>query len=122
VPQAKRILCVDDDQDTRDLLTTMLGSSGLEAICVRDVAGALRLMETGRFSLHVLEAATPGVSGLEFCEDIRRVDKNTPVVFFSGRALDSDREAGRRAGANAYVVKPDVSELVSTVQRLLDEG
>jgi CheY-like chemotaxis protein len=62
------------------------------------------------------------VSGLHLCEDIRRVDLVTPVVFFSGRALDAEREAGRRAGVNAYVLKPDVSELVSTVKRLLGEG
>jgi CheY-like chemotaxis protein len=90
-------------------------------IAVRDVAEALRLMETERFSLYVLDAVTPEVSGLKLCEDIRKVDRVTPIVVFSGRALDSDREACKRAGANAYVVKPDVSELVSTVKRLLDE-
>ena len=53
---------------------------------------------------------------------IRAVDTHTPVVIFSGHGFESHREAGMLAGANAYVVKPDVTELIPTVKRLLEES
>jgi CheY-like chemotaxis protein len=114
-----RILCVEDDEDMRELLTTLLGFSDLKAVAVRTAAEALRLMEAERFSLYVIDGQLPDAGGLSFCEQIRRVDKTTPVVFFTGKALEADREAGMLAGANAYVVKPDSSELIPTIKHLL---
>jgi CheY-like chemotaxis protein len=114
-----RILCVEDDEDTRELLITLLGFSDLKAVAVRTAAEALRLMEAERFSLYVIDGQLPDAGGLSFCEQIRRVDKTTPVVFFTGKALEADREAGLLAGANAYVVKPDSSELIPTIKHLL---
>ena len=116
-----RILCVEDDEDTRELLTTLLGYYDLESVAVATAAEALRLMEGERFSLYVIDGQLPDLGGLSFCEQIRRVDKATPVVFFTGKASESDREAGMLAGANAYLVKPDVTELIPTVKRLLEE-
>jgi CheY-like chemotaxis protein len=54
------------------------------------------------------------------CEQIRVSDAHTPIVIFSGHALASDIEAGMRAGANAYLLKPDSSELIPTISRLLE--
>lgn len=118
----KRILCVDDDGDTRDLLETLLGRSDLETVCVGDVAAALRLMAAEQFRLYIIDGQLPGVSGLTMCEEIRRQDKLTPIVIFSGHALPADREAGLHAGANVYIVKPDTTQLVPTVRRLLLEA
>ena len=47
------------------------------------------------------------------------MDAHTPIVIFSGHGFESHREAGMLAGANAYLVKPDVTELIPTVRRLL---
>jgi DNA-binding response OmpR family regulator len=117
-----RILCVDDDIDIRDLLPELLGLSDLEAIAVQDAQAALRLMETEQFSLYIIDSQMPGVSGLGLCEEIRKRDKETPVVVFSAHGYDSDREAGMRAGANVYLVKPDTSQIVPTVWRLLEQA
>ena len=114
-----RILCVDDDEDTAFLLKTMLGSFNLEAITAPNASAALRLMATEQFSLYIIDGEMPEIGGLTFCEEIRRVDKTTPVIFFTGRAHAADREAGMLAGANAYIVKPGLSEIIPTVKRLL---
>ncbi|HEX7175160.1 MAG TPA: response regulator [Pyrinomonadaceae bacterium] len=121
-PQKKRILCVDDDGDTRYLLKILLDRSDLETVCVGNVAAALRLMGTEQFRLYVIDGQLPGVSGLTMCEEIRRRDRQTPIVIFSGQAYADDREAGLRAGANVYIVKPDTGQLVPAVRRLLEEA
>ena len=116
-----RILCVEDDPDTCELLTTLLGLHGLVAVCVPGASAALSLMGKEKFRLYILDGQLPGVSGLSLCQEIRAADKVTPVVIFSGHGRESGREAGMRAGASAYVLKPGVSEVVSTVKRLLQE-
>jgi DNA-binding response OmpR family regulator len=87
---------------------------------VRDVNEALRLIEKERFDLYILDSEMPGFSGLTLCHQIRAVDTRTPIIIFSGHGFESHREAGMLAGANAYLVKPDVTELIPTVKRLLE--
>jgi CheY-like chemotaxis protein len=60
------------------------------------------------------------VKGLSLCERIRATDTRTPIVIFSGNAFASDIEAGMLAGANAYLVKPDLSKLIPTIMCLLE--
>jgi len=117
-----RILCIDDNKDTCEMLTAMLGFADLEAVAVHTAAEALRLIESEKFSLYVIDGQLPNVGGFTFCEEIRRVDKSTPIVFFTGKADEADVEAGMLAGANAYVVKPKVDELIPAVRRLLEEA
>ena len=118
---AKRILCVDDDEDTCTLLKAMLGMADLDVITAPGAEEALRLIESERFDLYVLDSEMPGFSGLTLCHRIRAADTHTPIVIFSGHGFESHRAAGMLAGANAYLVKPDVSGLIPTVRRLLEE-
>lgn len=116
----KRVLCVEDDEDTREMLKTKLGLADFEAVVTSDMTAALHLMERERFSLYVLDGGLKGVNGLSLCEQIRVSDAHTPIVIFSGHAFATDIEAGMHAGANAYLVKPDSSELIPTIRRLLE--
>lgn len=115
---ANRILCVDDDADTRVLLKKMLGLSDFEAVVAPDAKAALRLMEREQFSLYILDGGLPGITGLSLCEQIRATDAHTPIVIFSSHAYASDIKAGMLAGANAYLIKPDWSKLIPTIKHL----
>lgn len=118
----KRILCVDDSADICDLLTNMLGRSNLDVIAVADMAEALLLIEREEFRLYIIDTQLPGASGLSICEEIRKLDPRTPIIIYSGMAYQADIDAGLLAGANAYIVKPEVDELIPTVRRLLEEA
>lgn len=117
---ANRVLCVEDDADTREMLKIKLGLSDFEAVGAPDADAALRLMERERFSLYVLDGGLRTVSGLSLCEQIRAADAHTPIVIFSGHAYVPDIAAGMLAGANAYLVKPDSSKLIPTIRCLLE--
>jgi DNA-binding response OmpR family regulator len=115
----KRILCIDDDEDIRFLLTTLLSKSDLNAMAVPSVTEALLLMKKERFCLYIIDSQLPGISGLSLCKEIRKLDKQTPIIIFTGKGYEADRVAGMLAGANAYLVKPDISQLLPTIESLL---
>jgi CheY-like chemotaxis protein len=76
-----RVLCVEDDADTRELLKMLLGYSDFEAVVAPDADAALRLMRGERFSLYVLDGGLRGARGLSLCEQIRASDARTPSSF-----------------------------------------
>jgi DNA-binding response OmpR family regulator len=119
-PHARRVLCVDDDEDTCSMLCGLLGLIDCQVSTAATAADALGMIARERFDLYLLDNWLPGGSGVELCREIRRSDASTPVVFYSGAALESERAEALAAGAQAYLVKPDdAAALVETIRRLL---
>ena len=117
---ARRVLCVDDDDDTCSMLCGLLGLIDCEGSTAATAAEALLLIARSRFDLYLLDNWLPGGSGVELCREIRRSDASTPIVFYSGAGQDSERAEAIEAGAQAYLVKPgDAAALVETVRQLL---
>jgi len=114
-----RVLCVDDDEDSREMLTMLLRLALIEAKTVATAVQALSSMKTGRFDLYVLDAWLPEIDGFELCRRMRAIDKYTPILFFSGAAHEADRKKGIDAGANAYVVKPEIDGLIETITQFV---
>src|SRR5713226_2567047 len=81
-----RVLCVDDDEDSRVMLTTLLRLALIEAKAVGTAAQALSLIQTERFDLYVLDSRLPDLDGFELCRRMRAFDLHTPILFFSGAA------------------------------------
>lgn len=125
VTYSPRILCVDDDEDTRNLIDFMLEheENGYVITSVQNAEDALELLESRNFDLYILDCWLSEMTGIELCSRIREKDKQTPIMFFTGMARPVDREVGLAAGANEYLVKPeDISILTETVGRLLNES
>jgi DNA-binding response OmpR family regulator len=118
-PAKRRILCVDDDEDTCFLLTTLLERAGFEAKCVGSVEQGLELSRRDSFNLYILDAWFSQGSGTGLCRKIREFDPHTPIIVYSGAAFESDKEEALHAGANAFVAKPQIEELLETIKRLL---
>ena len=120
--RARRILCVDDHADTCFMLQTLFGRAGREVASAPNVAEALRLTESQSFDLFVLDVRFPDGSGIDLCKRLRELHPHAPVVFYSGRAYEADRNAALEACAEAYVAKPSIDQLISEVERLLAEA
>ena len=119
-PHRARVLCVDDDQDTCEMVSALLRLIGCEVATARSADEAEEMMRGGGFDLYLLDNWLPGGSGVELCRVIRARGDSTPVVFYSGAAYDSDRAEALEAGAQVYLVKPgDAGLLVETVKSLL---
>ena len=112
-----RVLCVDDNADSRVILTTLLRLALIEAKAVGTAAQALSSIQAEPFDLYMLDSRLPGVDGFELCRQLRAINPHTPILFFSGEAFEADRKKGIEAGANAYVIKPDFDGLVRSIRQ-----
>jgi len=104
------------------MLIALLRLALIEAKAVGTAAQALSLMETERFDLYLLDAWLPGLDGFELCRRMRAFDPHTPILFFSGAAHEADKKRGIEAGADAYVIKPDVDGLVGRITEFVSHA
>lgn len=117
-----RILCVEDDEDSRAILITLLKHALIEAQAVGTAVQAISSIQKERFDLYLLDSQLPDVDGFDLCRRIRDFDTETPILFFSGAAYEADKKQGLEAGANAYVVKPDFDGLLGTINQFVSPG
>jgi len=114
-----RVLCVDDDEDSRVMLVNLLRLAFIEAKAVETAAQALSLIQAEHFDLFLLDAWLPEVDGFELCRRMRALDSRIPILFFSGATFEADQNKGIEAGADAYVIKPNISELLRSIKQLM---
>jgi len=117
-----RVIIVDDDRDTREMLTLALELEGFE---VGQAANGLRLisaMHVDRPEVILLDVMMSWIDGFELCRAIKKNPTFTdiPVIFISARKSAEDEKTGLAAGAVAYFSKPiDMDGLVSRMRSLL---
>lgn len=119
-----RILYVDENQDSLELVSFMLRSSEVnpEVVSADCAEQAILLMEKQTFDLFIIDKNSPQMSGVELCHFIRETDSEKPILFFTAMAGFIDRESAIQAGANEFLVKPnDLGRLTETVESPLNE-
>jgi CheY-like chemotaxis protein len=119
---APRILIIDDDCDSYELMQFMLeqANASYQITGVSAPKEGLRLAAARRFDLYLLDYRMNDIDGVEVCRILRQTDTKTPIMFFTSEAHQSVRQEAMLAGANAYLIKPDdLKELTGTVKRLL---
>lgn len=104
------------------MLTYLLGQSDYKVVTASSMGNALDLIKHEKFDLYILDKRLPDGSGLDLCRRLNEVTPDVPVIFYSGDAYELHRQEGICAGADAYVAKPNIDELVDTVQELLAEA
>ena len=114
-----RVLCVDDHNDTSEMLELLLAKEDYEVQTAGTVEEACKLAEEKKFDLFVLDRRLPDASGLELCERLQEIAPGVPCIFYSGDAYELHRREAIEAGASAYVAKPDIDGLIDAVQKLL---
>ena len=119
----KRILIVEDQPDIRELVRMTLEMEDFEVHEAENGDIGLQMAARLNPDLMLLDVMMPGsVDGLGVCERIKAnaAHRRTKVVMLSARSQDADRQAGRRAGADAYLSKPfSPRQLLDVIGRVI---
>ena len=115
----KRILCVDDDEDTCTMLTAFLGHAGFEVVSAQSTAEALNLAQKTGFDLYLLDLWLKGEGKIELFKQIREFDHKTPIVIYSADARLATQEKLKEKNVQAFLTKPKgLDVLVKTINQL----
>ncbi len=115
-----RILLVDDDPALRTLLKTTFEVADVAVVEAGDAAAARRKIRSARPDVIVLDINMPGTTGLELCAELKAAPatRDIPIVLLTGSDGGTSR-AAKRAGADAFVLKPfSPLELLAVAERL----
>jgi CheY-like chemotaxis protein len=121
-----RVLVVDDERESRAVLSALLSSAGAKVTSVEDAAGALEQLERTHFDLLVIDLRLPDALGYELLASLREgaKDKETPpAIAVTGFDSKAYRSSAAKAGFEAYVLKPiDADPFLRTVESVLRPG
>ena len=117
-----KIMVVDDDAQSRELMEAMLVPNGYEVITASDGSKALVTIPVKKPDLILLDIMMPGLDGYATLSKIKenKTISNIPVVMLTSVGFNLNKELALRLGAAGYITKPvDLTELLNTISRLL---
>jgi DNA-binding NarL/FixJ family response regulator len=121
-PNCGSVLIVDDDENYRAFVSSVLARVGYEPSEAASGEEALLAVREQRPSCVLLDVLLPGVTGYAVCRELRdRHGEALPIIFVTGERTEAgDRVAGLLLGADDYIVKPfDPDELLARVRRAI---
>lgn len=115
-----RVLIIEDEPKVAQLLVKGFTESGFNAESVSDGNEAVDLVLSENFDLLIVDVMLPGRDGFSVVEELRRHERDLPVIFLSAKRSTEDRIEGLQRGGDDYVVKPfSFSEVLARSQAIL---
>lgn len=113
------ILLIEDDPGTRTTIERGLKNRGFSVWGASDGPPGLKILETRRVDLILLDLVLPSTEGLELCEAIR-ASSGVPIIVLTSRGGAGDVVMGLESGADDYIVKPStLPEIAARVNAVL---
>ena len=121
-----KILVVDDEPDIVRVVARIMESCDYDVVTARDGFEALSAAQAEKPDVIILDLNLPGMNGFEVCHRLRTSEatRGIPIVMMTAAYVSiEDARRGDASGADEYVVKPFLREvLIHNVQRLLNRG
>jgi DNA-binding response OmpR family regulator len=118
-----RVLVVDDDPDTCEMMRVFLTSAGYDVVTALTAGETLPLVKAEGFDVILLDWFLEDGTGLDLCQTIRAFDGYTPIFYCTGNAYHSEVERAMQTGAQGYFIKPiNLDELAESVARQIALG
>ena len=118
----KRILLVEDEEDLRKMLKFRLEGLNYEVSEARDGLEGLNKARTSKPDLIIMDLMLPKMDGYKVCGLLKPDARfsRIPIIMFTARAQEKDKEMAKEVGADAYITKPFEPEvLVGKIEELL---
>lgn len=114
------ILIVEDDKNTRKLLSAILTNNNFNPISVINGYAALEIIEKEHIDLIITDIMMPEMDGIELISKVRESYPNMPVIILSAKHSKEDKNTGFIVGTDDYLTKPfDHDELILRIKALL---
>jgi len=115
-----KILVVEDDENTRKLMSAVLRKNRFEVLLANDGFAALDIMDKEHVDLILLDLMMPNMDGYELTRLLRLSWSNLPILMVTAKHEAWDKRQGFLAGTDDYMTKPvDVEEMVLRIKALL---
>jgi len=118
------VLLVDDDNDARSVIASMLAMYGARLVAASSVGDAMRILASRKFSVVLSDIAMPGASGFDLVAQLRAVDgpnRNTPVIAITA-LTESAARGDKNSQFAATLQKPvDPAQLASAVAAVVGQ-
>jgi two-component system response regulator RegX3 len=115
-----RILVVEDEAAIRDGLADVLVYHGYEVDAVGDGRDGLKKALSGKYDLLLLDVMLPGRDGFAICDEVRKGDRDQPIIMLTAKTSDEDIVNGLTLGADDYIAKPfSIAQLLLRVKAVL---
>ncbi len=101
-----KILLVEDDMNLGFVIQDNLSLLNYQVHLSKDGKEGLLAFNKDKYDLCLLDVMLPKKDGFSLAEDIRKIDKNIPIVFLTAKALAEDKVKGFKIGADDYITKP----------------
>jgi len=122
LPPSARVLVVEDDTDTRVLLSRFLTENGMRTTGARDGREMWEVLEQVPIDVVLLDIMLPGTTGLDLCRALRD-RSDVAIIMVTARGSETDRVMGLEFGADDYVSKPfSRPELLARIRAVLRRG
>jgi two-component system, OmpR family, response regulator len=115
-----KILLAEDDPNLGNLLKTYLEAKGYATVlCVNGIEAYNKYMKD-KFNFMILDVMMPLKDGFTLAKEIRKLDKNVPILFLTARSMEEDIIEGFQIGADDYLTKPfSMEELLLRINAIL---
>ncbi|MCB0568622.1 MAG: response regulator transcription factor [Phaeodactylibacter sp.] len=114
------ILYVEDDESLSFVTRDNLELQGYEITHCHDGREAMGLIRGQLFDLCILDVMLPEIDGFTLAREIRKYDREVPILFLTAKSLKEDRLQGLRLGGDDYITKPfSIEELILRVEVFL---
>lgn len=114
------ILLAEDDQNLGGILKSYLEAKGFPTNLSVDGKEALENFKRGVFAFCILDVMMPVMDGFTLAKEIRKIDKNVPILFLTAKAMQEDKIMGFEVGADDYLTKPfSMEELLMRIKAIL---
>jgi len=117
-----RLLYAEDEEDLNRIVTKKLTEEGFSVDSCFDGREAIDNVQFTEYDAAILDIMMPHADGFAVLKELRKLKKNTPVLFLTARDSIEDRVTGLDSGANDYLVKPfSFEELLARIRVLTRE-
>ncbi|HQO80673.1 MAG TPA: diguanylate cyclase [Deltaproteobacteria bacterium] len=118
-----RILLVDDEQETLDLIAEYLTEKGFDLSTSTTAEHAIQLAEQDGYQIAIVDLHLPGMTGSELLKHIKKVRPHIQVIMITGYGTIRDAVECMKLGASDFITKPILLDhLHLTINRILQES